>query len=83
VAEEASVSSITDPQTLEMLYCVLDESLAAIVKARPPPDPGVEMDIRIRLAETIMQALEAGEVDPVKLKQIAVVSFATAPEDVG
>jgi hypothetical protein len=77
------VSSITDPQTLEVLYRVLDESLAVIVTARPPPDPGVEMEIRIRLAEIIMGGLQGGEVDPVRLKQIAVRAFAPTPEDVG
>ena len=41
------------------------------------------MDIRVRLAEIILRALDGGEIDPVKLKQIAVQSFATAPEDVG
>jgi len=51
------VSSITDPRTLEVLYRALDESLAVIVAARPPPDPGVEMEIRIRLAEIIMGGL--------------------------
>jgi hypothetical protein len=53
------VSSITDPQTLEVLYRVLDESLAVIVTARPPPDPGVEMEIRIRLAEITWEAYKA------------------------
>jgi hypothetical protein len=83
MAEEASVSSITDPHTLEVLYRVLDESLAAIVAARPPPDSGVEMEIRIHLAEIIMEALQGGEVDPVKLKRIAIRAFAPTPEDVG
>jgi hypothetical protein len=62
---------------------VLDESLAVIVAARPLLDPGVEMEIRIRLAEIIMGALEGGEVDPVELKKIAVRAFAPTPEDVG
>ena len=77
------MSSITDPQTLEVLYGVLDESLAAIVAARPPPNPKVEMEIRVRLAEIIIGALQGGQVDPVKLKQIAVRAFAPTPEDVG
>jgi len=77
------VSSITDPRTLEVLYRVLDESLALIVAARPPPDPGVETEIRIHLAEIIMGALQGGEVDPVKLKSIAVRAFAPTPSDVG
>jgi hypothetical protein len=82
-AEEGAVSSISDPNILEIRYRVLDESFAAIVAARPISDPGIQMDIRIRLAEIILQALDGGEIDPAKLKQIAVRSFATAPEDVG
>jgi hypothetical protein len=81
--DEASVSSISDPRTLQVLYRVLDESLAEIVAARPPPNPNVEMEIRIRLAEIIIGALQGSQVDPVKLKQIAVRAFAPTPEDVG
>src|SRR5690242_10002601 len=86
--EEAAVVSIIsgsgiDPGKAELLYRIMDESFSEVTAARPIFDPSVEVDIRARLAQKIYDAFEDGVVDPVTLKQIAIRSFLTKPEDVG
>jgi len=75
--------SVVGPDRLAQLYRVLDESFEEVVTARPPPDPGLEMDIRVRLAHAILEAFDRGIVDPERLKLIAIRSFAPKPEDIG
>jgi hypothetical protein len=71
------MTTVIHPLKLEMLYRVLDESLAEVLSARPAATPAIEMRIRVCLAEQILAALERGEVDPAKLKDVAVTSVAT------
>ena len=75
--------SVIGPGKLELLYRVLDESFAEAIAARPLFDPGHEIDIRVRLAEHILEAFERGVVDPILLRQIAIRSFSAKPEDIG
>jgi hypothetical protein len=76
-------SKVVGPERLALLYRVLDESFEKVIRARPPADPGTEIDIRAGLALAILEAFERGVVDPEKLKHIAIRSFAPKPEDIG
>jgi hypothetical protein len=87
VEEAALISSINhhvvDPDRLALLYRVLDDSFEEVTATRPPSDPGMEMDIRVRLAQEILEAFDRGVVDPERLKRIAVRSLAPKPDDIG
>jgi hypothetical protein len=71
------------PEKLELLYRVLEESFADVIAARPTSDPGIEMEIRIRLAQSIIGAFDRGVVDLERLRKIAVEGLAPRPEDIG
>jgi hypothetical protein len=47
------------------------------------PGIGQGTPFGVRLAEVILGSIEHGELDPVKLRQIAINRFAPAPEDIG
>jgi hypothetical protein len=82
MAVEATVNNvIIGPESLEMLCRVLDESFKRI--AERPLEARMQEPIRIRLAQIIVHAFNDGEVDPVKLKQIAVARYSPSPEDIG
>jgi hypothetical protein len=87
VEEAALISSINhhvvDPDRLALLYRVLDDSFEEVTATRPPSDPGMEMDIRVRLAQEILEAFDRGVVDPERLKRITVRSLAPKPDDIG
>jgi hypothetical protein len=74
---------VVGPERLALLYRVLDKSFEEVIRARPPADPVTEMDIRVSLAQAILEAFERGVVDPEKLKRIAIRRLAPRPEDIG
>ena len=76
-------ASVIQPKTLAMLCRVLDESCDGIVATRLSLSTGAKDDLRISVAQLVLAAFDRGEVDPAKLKQIAVRNFAPSPEDVG
>jgi hypothetical protein len=75
--------SVVGPGRPAQIYGVLDESFEEVIAARPVSDPGIQMDIRMGLAQVILEAFDRGVVDPERLKLMAVRSFAPKPEDIG
>ena len=58
------------PDTLSMMYRVLDECVAIVLEGQPVPDPAMLQGIRNRFARIILGAVADGELDPEALKQI-------------
>ena len=63
------------PDTLSMMYRVLDECVAIVLEAQPVPDPATLQGIRNRFARIILGAVADGELDPEALKQIVLNDF--------
>jgi hypothetical protein len=74
---------VVGPERLALLYRVLDKSFEEVIRARPTFDPQIEMDIRVRLAQAILESCDRGIVEPERLKRIAVRSLAPKPDDIG
>jgi hypothetical protein len=62
------------PETLAMMYRVLDECVAVLIDGHPP-DRAIHEGMRTRLARIILGAVAAGETDPVAIKQIVLRDF--------
>ena len=63
------------PDTLSMMYRVLDECVAIALDGQPTPDPVTLQGIRNRFATVILRAVARGELDPEALKQIVLNDF--------
>ena len=63
------------PETLAMMYRVLDECVAIAFEGQPTPDPDTLQAIRNRFALLILGAVARGELDPEALKQIVLNDF--------
>jgi hypothetical protein len=63
------------PDTLSMMYRVLDECVAIALEGQPTPDPDILQGIRNRFATIILGAVARGELDPEALKQIALDDY--------
>ena len=63
------------PDTLSMMYRVLDECVAIVLEGQPVPDPATLQGIRNRFARIILGAVADGELDPEALKQIVLNDF--------
>jgi hypothetical protein len=63
------------PDTLSMMYRVLDECVAIALEGQPTPDPDILQGIRNRFATVILGAVARGELDPEALKQIVLDDF--------
>jgi hypothetical protein len=63
------------PDTLSMMYRVLDECVAIAFERQPTPDPNTLQGIRNRFATVILGAVARGELDPEALKQIVLDDF--------
>ncbi|HEX3327408.1 MAG TPA: hypothetical protein VHV50_10465 [Actinomycetota bacterium] len=63
------------PETLAMMYRVLDECVAIAFEGQLTPDPDTLQAIRNRFALLILGAVARGELDPEALKQIVLNDF--------
>ena len=63
------------PDTLSMMYRVLDECVAIVLEGQPVPDPAMLQGIRNRFARIILGAVADGELNPEALKQIVLNDF--------
>ena len=63
------------PDTLSMMYRVLDECVAIVLEGQPVPDLATLQGIRNRFARIILGAVADGELDPETLKQIVLNDF--------
>jgi hypothetical protein len=64
-----------DPDTLAMLYRVLDDAFHRVVSGGQASDDAKGKIIREKLARSLIRAYENGERDPELLATIAVNSF--------
>ena len=66
------MNGVYAPETLVMLYQVLEKSFITIVGPVPVPDLKWQDDVRIRLAEVIFATYDHGVRDPERLMRTAV-----------
>jgi hypothetical protein len=57
------------PETLTMMYRVLDECVGIEFGGQLAPDPIMVEGVRMRFAQIILTAVAEGEIDPIALKQ--------------
>jgi hypothetical protein len=70
--EEQRVNGVYAPETLVILYQVLDRSFITIVGCDQVPDLKWQEDVRIRLAQVIFAAYDHGVRDPERLMRTAI-----------
>lgn len=63
---------VYSPETLVMLYKVLEKSCITIFGSDPVSDLKWQDDVRIRLAQVIFAAYQYGVTDPERLRHMAV-----------
>jgi hypothetical protein len=70
------LTQLHSPDTLEMLFRVLDEAFLLALEERDPLDDPEEDALRQKLGQIILDAYTEGEDDPEMLKRLALVRLA-------